>query len=720
MCRIEEKVYIGADGRSRKFQDTFECDRARRRGKKCSKPEKRTREYIGAPPIAHDDAPSPASNNPPTPTRAQTYFVEERRPSSSGRRPSLRPTSGVKPGVVIQIGSSKKDKEREQKYPRTYITKSYKRTSLGGASVASNDAAVESPGSDASFTLRTGLPETNVPPFSQPHGYATRHAVPQGHRPNLSVSSVTTSQTPSLYTTSETEPESPLGASYEYPRTIVHNTRNPSASQTSSQAHGSVHSNPYRARVETSSSRDTSLSREAAGSNPLFPLDYSDAYDVPNAYAPSHTSSSNAGSSRAATSDASSRFADQERRRKKKEEEKRKQQEEADRKYAEELNKQEQAKQVRFAEQEIGRYEDRERLRNEQRFAESEKHRAEEREKERQRKKEKEQEEREKERQRRKEQEKRAAAREAEKAAREVEKAVKEAERRAAEKRAAKEAEKRAAVEAEKRAAMEAEKRATREPEKRATKKPEREKTQPPVSGFSKKRPGGGSRRNSMTQADINEQNRLLLQEKLQITLEREAADQREREERAAELRQQQYATRPQSQPYPQPSYHVEQRAPAPPVRRPSVSQPNPPSSVAPVVSSFPQPPQNYSTRPQPTQNAGYTPREQLPSARYSPSRVADDPFSLPPQRISDPSMDNPFAQPSTRPIHPTHPLGQPVLHHYSAAAPHSEPVWDTRALQGALPPSFAPGSEYFAQGQRASGGMGQGYGGPQVKDEWM
>ncbi|KAJ4291861.1 hypothetical protein N0V90_009757 [Kalmusia sp. IMI 367209] len=678
MCRIEEKVYIGSDGRSRTFQDTFQCDRARRRGKLCSKPEKRTREYIGAPPIARDDASSPASNNPPTPTGTGGYVVEERRPSSSGRRPSLKPGSALKPGIVIEIGTSRRDKDK--KYPRTYISKTYKRSSAG--STASNEVAVESPGSDASYPIRTGYPETTVShslPFEQPHGYTTRHVVPQSHRHNTSTSSVTTSQTPSLYTTSETEPESPLGRhAPEYPRTIVHNTRPaPSSPATSRGPTASMQANAFRTRIEVppSSSRDTSSSRENAG-------DYSDVVDL---YASSHGhTSSNASSSRAAAPEITDRAIDRERerRRKRKEEEKRQQQEEEDdRRLEEELKKAteqaEQAKQVRFAELDTGRYEERDRLRKEQKFAESERQRAEERERERQRKK-------------------------------------------------------------------ELDRRTAKEPEKRATKKPDREKTQPPTRDFNKKRPGGHSRRNSMTQADIDERDRLLLQEKLQMSLEREAAEQRERDERAAELRQQQYATRPQQ--HSTPSYH-ESRPPAsdgkrrgsvsmnpPPVgslgrtnstRRASVIQPNPPV-LTPLATSFPQQ-QSYSTRPPSSQTNAphYTAREQLPSARYSPSQLGG-PFAQPAPRNSNTKMENnPFAAPSTRPIHPSHPpvpvVHQPVVHHYPPGA--TTETWDTRAMQNNLP-SYPPGqpAQYAQQGhsraQQATRTMAQAYGN-QVEDEW-
>ena len=664
MCRIEEKVYIGSDGRRRTFQDTFDCDRARRRGKRCSKPEKKTREYIGTPPIARDDAPSPASNNPPTPSGVGSYVVETRRPSGSGRRPSL------KPEIIIQIGGSSR-KDKDNKYSRKYT--SYKRTSLGASSTASNELAVESPGSDASYPIRTGLPETSVPhtpPFGQSHGYTARHVVPQIHRHTTSASSATTSQTPSLYTTSETEPESPLGRhAPEYPRTIVHNTLPaPSSPVTSrgqtTQPHG------YRTRLEVphNSSRDTSTSRDNLG-------DYSDVVDM---YASS--SGSNASASRAAAPEITDRAIDRERRRKFKETEKKRQEEEEEERRLDEqiIQAEEQAKkEVRFAELETGRYELRDQLRKEQRFAESEKQRAEDREQERQRKK-------------------------------------------------------------------EAEKRTQTEPEKRATRKPEREKTQPPTRDFNKKQSGGRhSRRNSMTQADIEERNRLLFHEQMQMSLEQEAAEQRE----AAELRQQQYSTRPQ--PQSATSFHAETPSfraedtklqgngnkrrgsisvnPLPSnnmgrtnsARRPSIVQTTQPV-LTPATTTFPSQQQQYSTRPPSshTQTQPYTTREAFPSARYSPSQLGN-PFGQPPARTSNTSMDsNPFAAPSNRPIHPSHPL-VPVVHHYPPSNPNA--TWDTRNMQNALPP-YPPGqsTQYTTQGhtraQQATQNMNRAY---QVEDEW-
>ncbi|KAF2442644.1 hypothetical protein P171DRAFT_47057 [Karstenula rhodostoma CBS 690.94] len=606
MCRIEEKIYIGSDGRSRTFQDTFDCDRARRRGKRCSKPEIRTREYRGTPPIARDDAPSPASNNPPTPTGVGSYIVEERRPSASGgRRPS------VKPEIIIQIGSNK---GKDAKYPRAYVDKTYKRSSLGASSTTSNEIAVDSPGSDASYPIRTGLPDTPVPqtpPFGHPQGYTTRRAMPPPHRHTASTSSVTTSQTPSLYTTSETEPDSPLGRHVpEYPRTIVHNSRGDPSPPTTTRGH-SAQQSAYRTRLDVphSSSRDTSSSRDNA--------DYSDFVDL---YASSNVS--NASSTRAAAPGMTDRAIDRERRRKKKEDEEEERRLDEALSQAAKLAAEQAKKEVRFAALETGRYEERDR----QRKSHSEKH-------------------------------------------------------------------------------------TVKETEKRATKRPEREKTQPPTS-FNQKQPSGRrSRRGSMTQADLDEQARLLRQEELQMSLERTAAEQREQEE----AMQQRYSTRPQ--PQSAHSYSVGDSRPNASGRR-RMSIVDAPPALTPLTTAFsPQP--AFAVRPPSSHTQSYTTREQLPSARYSPSQTVH-PFSQP-TRTSGSSMENnPFAAPSTRPIHPSR---QPVpvvhQHHYPPAA--SSTAWNTQSLQAALP-TYPAGqtaqypTQAHGRAQQATRNLNQTY---QMPDEW-
>ncbi|KAF2243112.1 hypothetical protein BU26DRAFT_126576 [Trematosphaeria pertusa] len=378
MCRVEERVYITADGRRQTFEDTYHCDKAHR-GKLCSKVKRRTTEYFKPAPsqVSRDDASSPASNNPPTPTG--TYYVERREPSGVARRPSTRDgqrVTALKPEIIIEFGA-KKDKSKKYPHPHVSLSasKSYKRSSLGTASIGSNEVAVESPGSDASYPIRTGFPEAPVPPtdpFGQAPGYTTRPAVPQSHhRHTSSASSYTTSQPPSLYATSE--PESPSGRrAPRYPPTIVHNTLPGVApsSPTASRGSAPAPSSPYRTTIRA----PQGSSHDNLAPDGLTPLEYTEFHD--------RSASSHASSGRAVAPEIIDRAVDRERRRKQKEDDK-KRQEEADRRYAEDLAKQEEVKQVRF---ELGRAEDRQRQRGEQKLAESEKRRAEEREEARRRK----------------------------------------------------------------------------------------------------------------------------------------------------------------------------------------------------------------------------------------------------------------------------------------------------------------------------------------------
>ncbi|KAF2684294.1 hypothetical protein K458DRAFT_29970 [Lentithecium fluviatile CBS 122367] len=381
MCRVEERVYIGSDGRRQIFEDKFPCDKSHR-GKLCSKVKRRTTEYFPKQPppiISRDDASSPlSSNNPPTPPAGTgSYLVEERRPSITGARPSTRDSK-----IVIEFGGSRKD-GKSKKYPLVTVSnKAYKRSSLGGTSVTSNEGAIESPGSEASYTIRTGFADVPVPPtdhLGQSQGYRTRHDVPQSHHRHVSSSSshTTSSQPPSLYATSE--PESPSTSARQlpsYPRTIVHNPPPGVAPLSPNASRATAPSPSYR----TNTVAPRKPSRDNIGADGLTPLDYSDFVD--------RSASSQASSGRAAAPEITDRAADRERRRKRKEDE-RKRQEEEDRVYAakvlaEELDKQEEVKQVRF---QLGRAEDRANQRNENKTAESEKRRAEDREEARRRKK---------------------------------------------------------------------------------------------------------------------------------------------------------------------------------------------------------------------------------------------------------------------------------------------------------------------------------------------
>lgn len=297
----------------------------------------------------------------------------------TGARPSTRDSK-----IVIEFGGTRKD-SKSKKYPMVTVSnKAYKRSSLGATSVTSNEGAIESPGSEASYTMRTGFADVSVPPTDHSRTsqtYRTRHDVPAGHYRQTS-SSVTSSQPPSLYATSDAE--SPAASARQlpsYPRTIVHNPlpgvapSSPNTSRAPVSAPAPASPQGHRIRVAT----PRTSSRDNIGADGLTPLDYSDFVD--------QSASSHASSSRAAAPEITDRAADREQRRKQKEDD-RKRQEEADRRYAEELDKQEEAKQVRF---DLGRAEDRTNQRAEQKIAESEKRRAEERDDARRRKKDHEQ-----------------------------------------------------------------------------------------------------------------------------------------------------------------------------------------------------------------------------------------------------------------------------------------------------------------------------------------
>ncbi|KAF1960819.1 hypothetical protein CC80DRAFT_403749 [Byssothecium circinans] len=351
MCHVEETIYINSNGGKRTQEVSVPCDRAKRRhGKLCSNVKKRTTEYYTKPEstISRGEASSPASNGPFTPPTAGSggYRTEERRPSGILRPSTQDGHRAIRPEVIIELGG----KGRSSKYPQFTLstTKPNKRSSLGASSINSNEAALESPGSESSYPIRTGFPEAPIAPsaaFAQPQGYTTRHAVPQGHRHTASSSSHTIpSQVPSL----TSEPESPAGRRpARYPPALVHNPM-PVAPPS-----------PTVSRAAPRSSRDN------IGVDGVTPYDYNDFVRP--------ATSSNASSSRAAAPEITDRAADRERMRR----EAKRRQEEEDRRLAEDLAREEDVKQVRF---ELGRHEDRTHQRAESKQAESEKQRAHDRE----------------------------------------------------------------------------------------------------------------------------------------------------------------------------------------------------------------------------------------------------------------------------------------------------------------------------------------------------
>lgn len=485
MCRVDERVYIGADGHRQRFEDAYPCDKAPR-GKLCSKVKRKTTEYWPRATISRGDTPSPASNNPPTPTGPGTYLVKPRRQSMAGARPSTRDgPKAAKPEIVISFGSKKEDGKTRPSV--SVSTKSHKHSSKDASFFASNDFAIDSPGSDASNTIRTGFSEKVLPSvggaFGRTEGFVTTPGFLQGlhHHPTSSISSYTSSsQTPSLQATSDPDYDSPTGyRSTGYPQATVHNSLFDTSQplQTASHSRTAHPHNAYRTTVVA----PQGLAKDTHTSDGLYPLDFSDVIDRPTSF---HASSG--------APKKHFKGVDREHKRKEKDGA-RQRQEEIERQAAEQRIKEDNAKQVQF---ELGRAQSRARERAENMYAEQEKMRAEEREKAR-RQKEKEREEQDrKERKKEKERE-----------------------------------------EQDKKDRMKAREREEQEKTSR-----KREKTKPPTNDFTAKRPGQ-PRRMSMTQAQSEEQQRLLAAEGLHMRTEREAAEARERLEANAALFQQQQAS---------------------------------------------------------------------------------------------------------------------------------------------------------------------------------
>jgi hypothetical protein len=328
MCRVEERIYVSAEGHRSKFEEAFPCSKARR-GRLCAEVQTRTTEYFPKKGVnPRDSTPSPI--NPPTPTGTGTYIVQQRRPSSSGSRPSTRDGAKIKPEIIINFsGKNKKGK-------------GYVSVSTGAYKQSSDEIAVESPGSDASHTVRTGYPEAPLPPQAPVYGHSDAYnTIPTHgyhHRHTSSTSSYTgSSRTPSLLVTSDPDFDSP---------TTTRGGRLPPAIHYSSTAGAPL--SPGKSHHGRSSSNDYNLTLVA-------PRD--DYHDLGDRSASSHASSGASGSSR----------------RRKDHDQTRKKNDEAE----------ENAKQVRF---DLGRAEGRAKERAESQLAEKEKQRAADREDIRQRK----------------------------------------------------------------------------------------------------------------------------------------------------------------------------------------------------------------------------------------------------------------------------------------------------------------------------------------------
>ncbi|KAF2850588.1 hypothetical protein T440DRAFT_92091 [Plenodomus tracheiphilus IPT5] len=358
MCRIEERVYISAGGHRSMFEERFPCDKSRN-GKLCPAVKRKTSEYhTKSGSFSRDNTPSPG--NPPTPTGTGAYVVQQRRPSSSGGRPSTR--DGLKtiaPGITINF-NSKKDGGKIYSGV-TVSTKPHKRSSLITSPIGSGDLIDDFPGSDGSHTIRTGFPDAPLPTptaFGHPDSYMPPSPHAYHHRQTSSTSSFNApSQAPSLYVTSDPDYESPDSRrSARHPPTIVQHQIPAMTPSSPSRASAMKPSVPYRTSVVA----PRASAHDAYASENLFPLDHGDLAD--------RSASSHASSGAAETTRKSK---DREERRRKHEDERRRE-DERSRRFAEDAAR-ENAKQVRF---ELDRPAARERERAEQAYAAKEKDRA--------------------------------------------------------------------------------------------------------------------------------------------------------------------------------------------------------------------------------------------------------------------------------------------------------------------------------------------------------
>lgn len=638
MCRVEERIYINADGHRSKFEEAFPCDKAHK-GRLCSKVKKRTTEYYPKKGTFRDDTPSPIS--PPTPTGSGSYIVQQVRPSSSSGRPSTREgPKPIKPEIVIEFGG-----KRGKKYPIVPVTN---KPRSSHASTGSNDAALESPGSDVSHTIRTGFPEAPLSPQAPVYGHSESYNPPppasHGYH-HRHTSSTASSRTPSLCVTSDPDCDSPTTQrASKFSSPVVHNPNTFSAplSPSKPRSQSKSSSSKYSTTVVT----PAGYSQDAYNPDGLYPIDYAEFADRS---ASSHASSATSSSSRRVRDPGHSRKKDEERRR----------QEELDRDVTEEA-KEENIKQVRF---ELGRAKGRAEERAENLQAEKEKQRAADRE----------------EMHRRKEKEREA------KAVKEKEREVKVPKEKTREVKVTKEKDRESKVGKEK------------DRESKVGKEHKKEKSKPPTTDYSVKRPGG-SRRLSLTHTQMEEQKRLLAADVAHMQNETQAAEAREREERTALMRQQQqdlsyYNPRAGGMPV----NNVQSSAP-PIGRRASVSrrdsisktdarpiltrpdshrsthasQPNPPPINTQLTpANYPRHPSARTHAPPPVSFPSNFNTRPPPSARRPSLSAPDNPFAAPPSRSSGSSIENPFA------------VGSQVLS--PPAAIHQDP-WDARVPQDVLP----------------------------------
>ncbi|USP74708.1 uncharacterized protein yc1106_01982 [Curvularia clavata] len=603
MCRMEgDRIYP--------------CDKARS-GRPCRDVRRVPTSYIHQRGSSRDDTPSPV--NPPTPTSSGTYLTTRRRPSNSGSRPSTRDGPRINPEIIIEFGSKK---GKSSKYPSVSVSaKTHKRHSSG--SFGSNDAAVDSGESEASYTIRTGFPEAPLPPsaFDQPSTFLSTpsHGLYPRHTPSAS-----SSQTPSLLVPSETDLNPSAARRSTRPSaTVIHHATTEPASPTRPQPGLSTGSYKTKRVVPSDLPQITQTPTSS------HPLDYDQYAD--------HSGSSRASSGIA---EASRPAKNTSQRRKKSSEDNFFK--DVSRRLAEDVEKSENERHVRF---ELDRYEARERERAERKLAEKEKDRAAIREEERERK--------------------RLERLEQEKKEREERKRL---ERLEQEERERKRLERLEQEERERKRLdrLEQEKKEREEQRARDRKK---EKSKPPTTDNTK-RPSSSRRMSSMmTPQEQAEQQRLLEADALFMQGEKQAAEAREREERRAAARQQQESSayydprggdrslssanpskprRDSAASITRPSGLVNASS----RRRPSISQPSPPTSSA-------QLPTDYSTRPQTT-------RVRAPPPLSFPKNFNQDYGRPPSARRPSLTPDNPFLS-------------------ASVASPTADP-WDLRNMDSALP----------------------------------
>ncbi|KAG9203502.1 hypothetical protein G6514_002869 [Epicoccum nigrum] len=145
MCRVDERVYVRADGHRSVFQEDFMCEKGKQLRRICPDAKVRRTEYP-------DPTSSPIASSPITPN-GPLYHARPRRPSTSSR-PSTKdgPVASLKPEIHIEFSAKK----------GIQITTGKTKRSSGGSS-----SAYESPSSEASHTVRTGYPDISPPPLSR-------------------------------------------------------------------------------------------------------------------------------------------------------------------------------------------------------------------------------------------------------------------------------------------------------------------------------------------------------------------------------------------------------------------------------------------------------------------------------------------------------------------------------------------------------------------------